>query len=188
MPRVLITLLCLLISACSMRSAIDAMSSPEDRAFAQEMVVKLRSGDQAWLQQQFSPELWEESGKQLAQVPAMYPEMPGETELVGFNISTSNVNGRRERDRQFTLVTHGGGRWTVTTFRTFASGGPDRVVQWSVVPHNSPPPELTTLDTMESVLPWFWGGLIFALLLVGGLIFWLVRRSRRRSAAGPGVR
>ena len=187
MRRIVVLLLILLAGACSMRSAIEAMSSPEDRAFAEEMVERLRGGDSEWLRARFDPELWERSGKQLALVPDMFPQVPGTTEIVGFNINTSNTGGRVERSKEFTLVTHGGGRWTVTTVATFSSGGPDRVVRWSVVPHNSAPPELTAIETFEAVLPWIWGTLVVVLALVGGLIFWLVRRSRRRRTQAVGT-
>ena len=184
MPRVsgfrtLISLLCLLVAACSMRSAIESMTSPEDRAFAQAMVDHLRRGDESWLRQQFRPDLWDRSAKQIGGVPGLYPSVSGETEIVSFNTSTANVNGRVERNRRFTLVTHGGGRWTVTTFATYSDGGPDQVVEWNVVPHNSPPPELTMLESFDAALPWIWGGLFAVLLAAGALIYWLVRRSRR---------
>ena len=178
--RHLVLLLSLLLAACSMRSAMDALTSPEDRAFAQEMVTRLRSGDEAWLQQRFQPDLWAQSGKQLAGVPQLYPAEPGTTEMIGFNVSTNMTGGRTERNKEFTLVTHGGGRWTVTSFRTFSAGGPDQVVQWSVVPHNERPPELAMIEGWDAALPWFWGVLIATLLGVIALIVWLVRRSRRK--------
>lgn len=176
MRRVIILLLALLAGACSMRTMIEAMTSPEDRAFATEMVERLRQADGAWLQRQFDPELWAQSGKQLAQVPALFPEVPGTTEITSYSVSTSNRGGAVERTREFTLVTHGAGRWTVTSFRTYSAGGPDRVVQWSVVPHDSPPPALTAMNA----LPWIFGTALALLVLFIGLIIWLVRRSRRK--------
>ncbi|HWT12237.1 MAG TPA: hypothetical protein VN231_05755 [Allosphingosinicella sp.] len=184
--RAFLVLMLALVGACSMRSAINSLTSPEDRAFAQEMVSRLRSGDEAWLEQRFRPDLWVESGKQLGGVPALYPGVPGTTEIVGFNVSTNMANGRTERNKEFTLVTHGGGRWTVTTFRTFSTGGPDQVVQWSVVPSDTPPAELTMIESWDAAVPWVWGGLLITLLAVGGLVFWLVRRSRRRRDALAG--
>ena len=56
--RLALALVFLLAAACSMRSAIETLTSPEDRAFAQEMVTRLRSGDEAWLQRHFDPALW----------------------------------------------------------------------------------------------------------------------------------
>ena len=133
MRRIVLLLLVLLAGACSMRSAIEAMSSPEDRASAEEMVERLRRGDSEWLRARFDPD--------------------------------------------------GGGRWTVTTVATFSAGGPDRVVRWSVVPHDSAPPQLTVIETFEAALPWIWGTLVVVLALIAGLIFWLVRRSRSRARA-----
>ena len=178
--RSLIAILLLLLGACTMRSAIDALTSEEDRAFAQEMVARLRSGDEAWLQQHFDAELWAQSGKQLSSVPGLFPSDSGTTQLVGFNISTNMTNGRTERNKEFRLVTEGGGRWTLTTFRTHSTGGPDRVVQWSVVPHSEPPPELAMMKGWDRAVPWIWGILLAALAGLVALIVWLVRRSRRK--------
>ncbi len=178
--RAFVLLMLALLGACSMRSAINSLTSPEDRAFAQEMVTRLRNGDQGWLQQRFHPELWAESGKQLGSVPGLYPSVPGTTEIVAFNVSSSMTGGGTERNKEFTLVTHGGGRWTVTSFRTYSTGGPDQVVQWRVTPHDAEPPELAMLNGIDAVLPWVWGGIVAGILLFGGLIFWLVRRSRRK--------
>ena len=178
--RCLVLFALLLLGACSLRGAIDALTSEEDRAFAQEMVARLRGGDQDWLQQRFAPDLWLQSGKQLCGVPSLYPGETGTTELVGFNINTNMAAGRTQRSKEFTLVTHGGGRWTVTSFRTFSDGGPDQVVQWSVVPHSAPPPELALIEGWGAALRWIWAGLAVTLLAVVGLVVWLVRRSRRR--------
>ena len=170
----------LLLGACSFRDAIDAATPEADRAFGQEMVARMRSGDRAWIGKQFTPELWAESGEKLEAVPAMFPKETGKTEMLGFQISTNMTNGRTERSKDFTLVTEGGGRWTVTDFSTYSTGGPDRVVQWSVTPYDKAPPELAMIDAMDKALPW--AAAMFALLVVGGgvLIFWLVRRSQRK--------
>ena len=178
--RALVLILVALLAACSMRSALNALTSEEDRAFAHQMVERLRAGDSAWLEQRFHPDLWAQSGKQIGGVPELYPTAPGTTEIVGFNVSSSNVNGRRERSREFTLVTHGGGRWTTTFFRTESTGGPDRVMAWRVTPSNSPPYELTMIESWDRVVPWIWAGLATVLIGFTVLIVWLVRRSRRK--------
>jgi hypothetical protein len=178
MRRIFVLFFVILAGACSMGSVIEAMTSPEDRAFAQEMVQRLRGGDEAWLQRHFDPELWAQSGKQLASVPGLFPDVPGTTEITSYSFSSSNNGGAVERTRQFTLVTHGEGRWTVTSFRTYSTGGPDRVVQWSVQPHDSPPAAMTAMKA----LPWIMGAAVAILLLFALLIFWLVRRSRRKHA------
>lgn len=180
--RIFVLLLVLLVGACSLRGAMNAMTSPEDRAFAQAMVDNLRSNNTAWLEQRFDPDLWAESGKQLGGVPALYPTVPGTTELVSYSVNSNNIgSAASERTQEFTMVTEGGGRWAVTKFRTFATGGgPPRVVQWSVVPHTSAPPELTMLRAMDSAVPWIWGGGLFVLLLVAGIVVLIVRSNRRK--------
>jgi hypothetical protein len=174
-----------LLGACTMRSALDTLTSPEDRALGREMVEHLRRGDAAWLQSQFRPDLWAQSSKQINQAPALFPNVPGTTELVSFSISSSRSGEATERSKEFMLVTYGRDRWTVTRFRTFSTGGPDQVVQWSVTPHTSPPPELTLLKTWDAAVPWIWAGLTVLLLSIGALVVWLVRRSgKRRQASG----
>lgn len=181
--RHLFLLTLLLLGACSMRTIIETFIPERDRAFAQEMVKRLRGGDEAWLRQHFAPELWAQSSGQLRSVPALFPSETGKTELVAANMASNTVNGRTERNKEFTLATQGGGRWTVTSFRTYSAGGPDKIVQWSVVPHSSRPPEVAMYETWDAALPWFWGGMAIALLGIAGLVFWLVRRSRRRQEA-----
>lgn len=186
--RALVLILCAMLAACTMRSAMNTLTSEEDRAFAQQMVERLRAGDSAWLERHFHPDLWAQSGKQVGEAPALYPDEPGTTEIVGFNVSTSTINGRTERSREFTLVTHGGGRWTTTWFRTQSTGGPDQVVEWRVSPSSSPPPELTMIEAWDRMVPWIWVGLAIVLVGMTALIVWLVRRSRRRNDPLTGQR
>lgn len=177
--RHLFLLILLLLGACSLRSVVDTFIPEQDRAFAREMVEHLRAGDEAWLRQHFAPELWAQSRGQLGAVPGLFPSEAGKTELIAANVQSSTFNGRTERNKQFTLATQGGGRWTVTSFRTYSAGGPDKVVEWSVVPHSARPPEVAMYETWDAALPWFWVGMAIGLLGLAGLVFWLVRRSRR---------
>ena len=180
--RHLFLLMLLLLGACSLRTAVDAFSTEQDRAFAQEMVSRLRGGDHDWLERHFEPELWAQSTRHMGFVPGRFPREAGTTELIGFSISTNFVNGQTQRTKQFILTTHGGDQWAITSFQTYSTGGTDRVVQWSVMPHSSRPPEVAMIETWDSALPWFWGGMAITLCGIGGLIFWLVRRSRQKNA------
>lgn len=185
--RPVLLLLMALLGACTMRSAIDALTSEQDQLLAREMVEHLRRGDEAWLRQHFRPDLWEQSGKRLAEAPRLYPSETGTTELVSVNVIANSSGGAIKRSKEFTLVTQGGGRWTVTSFRTYSEGGPDLVVDWSVTPHSSMPPEFAAMQAWDAAVPWIWGLLIAILLAAVALIIWLVRRSRRRDPlAGQG--
>ena len=178
--RTLMLAFLFLLGACTMESAIQSLTSEEDRAFAHGMVDNLRSGNSAWLESRFEPSLWAQSAKQVAGAPDLYPDGEAETRIVSFNVSSSMTNGRTERNKEFTMVTHGGGRWTVTFFRTYSSGGQDRVVEWRVTPHSSAPPELAMIETWDRMVPWIWAGVLIVLTGVVALVVWLVRRSRRR--------
>jgi len=170
----------LFLSACSMRTAMEAISSPEDRAFADRMVRSLRSGDRNWLEQQFDAGLWKQSAGQLDEASRLYPDVPGTTEMIGFHIATNTVNGVTERTREVTMVTHGNGRWTITAYRTHARDGPDRVVEWRVTPYDSAPPELVMIETIDRLMPWLWAGLVLGLLIAAGIILLIVRANQRR--------
>lgn len=191
--RFLLVVLVLFLGACSLRSAMNAMTSPEDRAFAQATVDNLRTNNQAWLERHFHPDLWAESGKRLADVPALYPSVPGPTELVSYSVNSSNVGSpTSERNQEFTMVTAGGGRWAVTRFRTHSVGSAtSQIVQWSVVPHTTEPPELVILTAMDKAVPWIWGGVVFVILVIVGTIVLVVRSNRRRrdplAGQGPGT-
>ena len=185
--RALFLVLFFILGACSLRSAIDALSTPEDRAFAQDFVAKMRSGDVKSLQPLFDEQTWVESEPQLARAQSYYPDSPGTTELIGFHIQSNNTNGVASQSKDYTLVTNDGSHWTTTLIRTQSSqGGPHRIVGWNVTGGPEMPPAYRQYQSMEAAIPWMWGGGLFGLLLFGGLIFWLVRRSRRKHAPVPG--
>lgn len=181
----LLVFLVLILGACSLRGAMNAMTSEEDRALAQAMVENLRTNNQPWLQQHFSAELWAESAKTLDQAPALYPSPVESTELVAYSVNSSNIgSANSNRSQDFTLVTSGGGRWAVTSFRTESRGGAAaKVVSWQVTPRTVEPTELVVMKTMDKAVPWIWGGLLFFLMLIVGVIVLIVRSNRRRRAA-----
>lgn len=181
---VLLALL-MLAGACSMQSAIEKLSSPEDRAFAIRFVDNVRSADEEALKPEFDPELWARSREQLAMARPLFPPGKGSTRLIGYHFATNVTNGASSTRKEFILVTTDQTHWTRTRIVTLAEGGPARVVEWNVNGSREPPPELVVIETWEKALPWVWAGLAIALLGISGLIFWLVRRSRRRAAARP---
>jgi hypothetical protein len=183
--RFFLIVLVLALGACSLRGAMNAMTSPEDRALAQATVESLRTNNRDWLEQHFTPELWAESGKSVGEAAALFPSPPESTELVSYSVNSSNIGSpSNERSQAFTLVTSGGGRWAVTRFRTRSHGvGAARVIAWSVEPRTTEPPELTVLKTMDRAVPWIWGGLLVFALLVAGIVVLIVRSNRRRRAA-----
>ena len=183
--RHLVLLVLLLLGACSMEAAIEKLSSPEDRAFAMRFVANVRSGNEAALRPDFDPGLWAKSRDQLAMARPLFPPGEGTTRLIGYHIATNVTNGASSTTREYILVTTDGTHWTRTRILTLAQGGPARVVEWSVNGFGEPPPELKMYESMERLAPWLQAGALIVLIGGIGLVWWLVRRSRRRAAAGP---
>lgn len=177
--------LLLLVAACSMATAIEKMTTPEDRAFATRFVENVRSGDERALRPQFDDELWAKSREQLSRARPLFPPGEGITRLIGYHVATNVTNGASSTRKDYILVTTDQAHWTRTRIATLAEGGPARVVEWNVEGFNQPPPELQAYETMERLVPWMQAGALFVLIAGIALVWWLVRRSRRRAAAAP---
>jgi hypothetical protein len=172
-------------SACSMETAINAMSSAEDRQFAQDFVTNLKAGNEAWLSARMDPQVWAQSEAGLKQVAAFYPPDPSRTTLVGYHVATNSVaGGTSTRQQEFVLVSEGAGRWAVTEIATLADDRPVRVVAWRVVPHSARPPALEFYEASRKAVPYMWGlGLAVIAVLGGTLWAYLRYRRRKREAA-----
>jgi hypothetical protein len=173
----------MLVAACSMEAAIEKLSSPEDRAFAMRFVDQVRSADEEALKPQFDAELWAKSREQLALARPLFPPGKGSTRLIGYHIATNVTNGASVTTKEYILVTTDGTHWTRTRIVTLAQGGPAKVVEWAVNGFNEPPPELRMYESMERLAPWLQAGALAGLIGGAVLVWWLVRRSRRRAAA-----
>lgn len=173
----------LILGACSMQGAIEKMSSPQDRAFAFRFVDNVRSGNQDALRSEFDPELWAKSRDQLARARPLFPAGKGSTRLIGYHVAANVANGATSTMKEYILVTTDQAHWTRTRIATLAEGGPARVMEWNVDGFAEPPPELRMYESMERLAPWFQAGALIG--LVGGiaLVWWLVRRSRRRASS-----
>jgi hypothetical protein len=183
--RHLVLLMLMLLSACSMESAIDKLSSPEDRAFAMRFVDNVRSANTEALKSEFDAELWAKSREQLPLAQALFPPARGSTRLIGYHIATNFTNGASFTTKEYILITTDQTHWTRTRIVTLAKGGPAKVVEWNVNGFKEPPPELQMYETMERLAPWLRAGALLNLIGGIGLVWWLVRRSRRRTATRP---
>ena len=181
---VLLTLL-MLAAACSIQGTIEKLSSPEDRAFAMRFVGHVRDGKAEALEPDFDPELWAKSRDQLPSARSLFPRGRGGTRLIGYHVATNVTNGASSTTKEYILVTTDQAHWTRTRLVTLAQGGPAKVVEWNVAGFGEPPPELKMYESMERLAPWLQAGALLVLIGGIGLVWWLVRRSRRRAAAGP---
>ena len=170
-----------LTAACSMEGAINRMTSAEDRAFALDFVDHVRRGNAERLKPLFDPELWAKSNDQLAKARPLFPPGEGETKLVSYHFETNLTDGTSESRKEYILVTTDRTHWTRTRLITFARNGTARIVEWNVEGFDEPPPELKLYETMEEAAPWIQGVALLLLLGAIALVWWLVRRSRRRA-------
>lgn len=175
---------CLLAGGCSMETAINAMSSEEDRRFAQDLVANVRAGNSAWLEERADPSVQGQLGGPVKEAAALFPAEPGTTRLVGYNVSSSSIAGAGStRTQEFVLVTEAGGRWIVTELATLArDGGPTRITGWRSTARSERPPELGFYEASERLVPWLWGlGVLFIGVLIA-IVWALVRYNRRKRA------
>ncbi len=174
-----------LTGACSMEGAINRMTSAEDRAFAFGFVDHVRRGTADRLEPRFDPELWAKSREQLSKARPLFPPGEGETKLVSYHFETNLTDGSRESRKEYILVTTDRTHWTRTRLITWGKDGPSRIVEWNVEGLGEPPPELKLYETMEAAAPWIQGVALLLLISAIALVWWLVRRSRRRAAELP---
>lgn len=174
----------LALAACSMQSMMEAMSTPEERQFAQDFVANLRSGNEAWFRERMAPYSWERSESMFAARRGLFPPERGRTTLTSYSLSVNrDPGGRTVRSVSYALVTEAGGQWIETRFDTLAEdGAPQQVSQWSVVPLSGRPPELAFMEASEKAVPWMWGFAALLLAVIAGIVWAIVRSSRRKRA------
>lgn len=179
--RNLFLVACLFIAACSPQTAVDWMTSDQDRAFALAFVTRIRAADEAGLEPMFDPAVWRESQGSIALGAKEFPPANGETELIGYQFN-QNLDGNNQTRREYVLMTHDGRRWTRTSIVTLSLGTqPQKVMGWHVVGTDTIPPDYAALQGMEAVVPWIRGGVVVVIvLIIGGIVVW--RRRRRRNS------
>jgi len=175
----------LALAACSMQSMIEAMSTPEERQFAQDFVSNLRSGNEAWFQERMAGENWEGSKSMFTARRGLFPRERGTTTLTSYSMSVNrDPGGRTVRSVSYALVTEAGGQWIETRIETFAEDDArPQVTDWSVVPLSGRPPELAFMEASEKAVPWMWGFAALLLAIIGGIVWAIVRHSRRKRDA-----
>lgn len=173
----------LMAGACSMETALNVMSSPEERQFAQDFASNLHAGNEAWFQERMEKETWEQSQSDLKAARAYFPGARGETMITGFEFSDNRDASGQTRNVSYTLVTESGGRWVETKFLTVArGGGAPRITAWEAIPHNTRPAGLRLMEASEKAVPWIRAVLIGILAIVIGIVWAIVRYNKRKRA------
>lgn len=175
------------LTACSMDSMIETMTSEEDRAMAREFVDNIRTGDSAGIEPMVDPEVWRNSAQQFEQAAGLFPDGEVETRIIAYSMNSDGLGEGARTEKEFTLVTTNEQHWTTTHFSTVQQGGDPVIVSWNVDGSSEPPADLEVMETVGSVF--MWAGIVALVIFVGiiVLIVWLVRRSRRKNEGRAGI-
>lgn len=175
------------LTACSMDSMIETMTSEEDRAMAREFVDNIRTGDSAGIEPMVDPEVWRNSAQQFEQAAGLFPDGEVETRIIAYSMNSDGLGEGARAEKEFTLVTTNEQHWTTTRFSTVQQGGDPVIVSWNVDGSSEPPADLEVMETVGSVF--MWAGIVALVIFVGiiVLIVWLVRRSRRKNEGRAGI-
>jgi hypothetical protein len=180
-------LFALCLAACSMQGMIETMTSEEDRAMAQQFVADIRSGNSDGLEAVVTPDLWKSSQADFEGAANLFPERPGETNIIAYSMNSDSLGDGARTEKIFTLVTTDDTHWTTTRFTTLQEGGDPLITEWSVEGSSERPADLEAMENVGAVFMWV--GITLLLILVGivVLIVWLVRRSRRKDQERAGI-
>jgi hypothetical protein len=177
----------IILSGCSPKAAIDKLAGPEGKATAFELLDQLCAPDQTPLVARFHPDLTANSAEQLKMVGQYCPQTNGERQLVGYHTSANVSTEGSVSTRSMVVVQRDGARWITASFTLQArDGARDQVMEWNINASPEKPSELATLDAVEDAMPMVRLVALGLVLLLGGLITWLVMRSRRKRQESRG--
>lgn len=180
--------LTLLLAACSYQATLDKLVSRERQAELIAMAQRMCSDPES-----LSPRLHPEIATTLTQAAPLLPgECPGDGatwQLASYQWRTNVTDELTQRQEEFTVVATDpaatdGSKWTTLSFRLYAeNGAPMQISKWTVESSEIKPEALVFIENFEAGAKTMAIVGIVVLLLVGGLIFWLVVRHRRKRAA-----
>jgi len=185
--KVLTGLLFVVLIGCSAQSTLDTLVSPERQReivdIGQRFCVSPVGNTNL-----LHPEIKTSAADAASLLPRECPSGEATWQLVDYSWKTNIENGLKQRQEEAVVVGAGAGKWTTVTLRFYAENdAPFQIVEWNVVGSGTKPEIVSLREAYDAGLKA--GSLVIpiALLLLGGLIFWLVRRHRakKRAAAGP---
>lgn len=184
---VTISVFALCLSGCSFQSTLNALVSNERQEELVSIARTLCANPQTVLTQ-MEPTLARDSRAVIGRVGSECLDGAPPYRLTTYRFNTNNnFNGQSSR-QEYAVVVAGGdaGPWTEFEL-SFASRNSDpmQIVGWHIAKTTTQPESLTFIENWERSIVWIRIVAILAPLLLGGLIFILVRRSRRKREAMP---
>lgn len=172
-----------MLGGCSFQTALDKMVSPERQ---KELVAigERFCTDPASMTNQLHPEI-SGSAKAAAQaLPRECPDGKATWQLASYNWKTNLTPGLKQRQEEVVVVATGKGKWTTVSLRFYAENeAPLQITEWNVLGSASKPPALEFIEQYEAGAKAIRIAGPIALIVIGALIFWLVRRRRAKRAA-----
>jgi hypothetical protein len=184
--RVLTGLLLILLAGCSFQAALDKMVTPE----RQKEIIGIAERfctDPASTVSLLHPEIANTAVEAIPVLPRECPDGPATWQIANYSWKTNTENGQSERQEEVVVVGEAKGKWSTVSLRFYAQNdAPLQITEWNVLGSTTRPEILVLADQYEATAKTLSIVLPIALLVIGGLIFWLVRRNRakKRNAAG----
>ena len=139
MQRWIILTACLLVTACSPRSVIEKLSSPEDRKLSQDVVASLQAGDIQAVVALMPPAMRAQAAVQLPKAAAATPSGSGQSaELVDAGFQAIAVGGQTTRTSYLVYEVVGGPRRALVETRIERRAAQAFVIGINVVPIAKP--------------------------------------------------
>lgn len=173
------------LAGCSFQSALDAMVSPVRQQELVSIASRLCRSPRDVLQL-MEPSVARDSAAIIDQVggECVGSDAPYRLTTYRFNTNT-DLNGPTTR-QEYALVVAGDddGPWAQVEI-SFSSqnDGPMLITAWHVAKTTERPMALSYIDNWDGAVGWIRIAAIIVPLLLGGLIVFLVRRSRRKRAS-----
>ena len=178
-------LLALLLAGCSFQATLDKLVAPE----RQKEIIGIAERfciDPASTVSLLHPEIASTAVEAAPPLPRECPEGKATWQLASYEWKTNAEPGIKQRQEEVVVVGHAGAKWTTVSLRFFAENdAPLQITEWNVLGSSTKPEALAFIESYEAGVKTLRIVVPLVLLAIGGLIFWLVRRSRAKRAAPP---
>lgn len=177
MRVLLVGLLTLLLSACTVASWNERLSTPEERAFAEQNVRAIQSGDMRWLAKVADPDtMGNFSAKQLAQIRALTPAGPAN--LITVTVSTLSSGSQTATYKTFSYELGAGQRWAMLQIYLHPASGSIQLAGLHVFPLDRSPSEANALSFAgKGAIHYLWLALMVAAVATSLTAFVLILRT-----------
>ena len=174
--RFWVAILCLVLAACSVAQWNEKLSTPADRAMAQDFIAAMRAGNLASQQPVMDPKLFAQT---LAAQPKVRVILPasGSPELVTVNTMTNGFGADAASRVGLNYQFGAGTKWVVFQVVLQKAGGQAHVAGWNVQPFALRPPEAGDFS-LQGKTPGHYGWLGAMALSTGTILFALVQLYR----------